>query len=67
MKRIQSACLEQTIRFESKEEFEKYKIDLEKKRVIYKICEEKVKEDGFIVVKIKRQYNSYDCSDYINC
>lgn len=66
MKRIQSACLEQTIRFEFKEDYEKYKADLERKHVIYKICEEKVQTDGFIVVKVKRQYNSYDCSDYIN-
>ena len=43
-----------------------YKADLERKHVIYKICEEKVQPDGFIVVKVKRQYNSYDCSDYIN-
>lgn len=66
MKRIQSACLEQTICFEVKDEYETYKATLKRKHIKHKIYDEKVNNDGSIVIKIKRQYNSYDCSGYID-
>lgn len=78
MKRIQYACLEQTIHFESKtdidqsaaantvkREVEGYKSVLERKKLKYKIEEEKTLPDGSVVLKIKRQYNAYDYGDYL--
>ncbi|WP_010246271.1 hypothetical protein [Acetivibrio cellulolyticus] len=65
MKRIQFACLEQTIRFELKEEVDTFKKGMDKKRVLYKILEESSQPDGSTIIKLKRQYNSYDCGDYL--
>ncbi|MFQ9798059.1 MAG: hypothetical protein ACLR23_03105 [Clostridia bacterium] len=66
MKRILSACLQQTIQFQMKdesdralaakeirEEYEKYKRQMERKRTQYKIIEEAVQEDGSIIIKRK--------------
>ena len=40
------------------QEYEKYKAHLEKSGTKYKILSEKTKEDGSIVIEIKKQYNS---------
>ena len=40
------------------QECEKYKAQLEKSGTKYKILSEKTKEDGSIVIEIKKQYNS---------
>ena len=79
MKRIQSACLEQTIHFALKEdlahdeavelvkkELEGYKTALDRKRVQYRIEEERALPDGSLLLKIKKQYNSYDCGEYLS-
>ncbi len=79
MKRIQSACLEQTLHFQLKEgldhdfavsevqaEYEKYKRQLERAKVRYKIIEETVQGDGSILLKIKKQYNGYEVGEYLN-
>ena len=79
MKRIQSACLEQTLHFQLKEgldhdlavsevqaEYEKYKRQLERAKVRYKIIEETVQDDGSILLKIKKQYNGYEVGEYLN-
>lgn len=60
-----SACLEQTISFDLNEEAEKYKRLLDKRHIKYKIEEEKTLDNGKIVIKLKRQYNSYDYGDYL--
>ncbi len=78
MKRIQSACLEQTLHFQLKEdvdhslavievqaEYQKYKQKLEKTKVLYKTMEEKVLDDGSILLKIKKQYNGYSVGNYL--
>ena len=67
MKRIESACLEQTILFEVKDEYETYKATLKRKHIKHEIYDEQTRSDGSVVIKIRRQYNSYDCSGYINC
>ena len=77
MKRILSACLQQTIQFQMKdesdralaakeirEEYEKYKRQMERKRTQYKIIEEAVQEDGSIIIKIKKQVPNYAIGDY---
>ena len=79
MKRIKAACVEQTVHFELKEdlehveavkmvraEVESYKTQLRRRRTKYKIIEESVHPDDSVVIKIKKQYNYYDCGDYLD-
>ena len=79
MKRIISACLEQTIHFQlkdgiersiaarnAKEDYENYKKQMERSNVKYVIVDEKEQSDGSIIIKIKIQYNSYKCDGYID-
>lgn len=78
MKRIQNACLEQTIVFSvresfgieedrriNREELAHYKMQMAKKHVRYEILSEEECQDGALKVKIRRQYNQYPCSEYI--
>ena len=78
MKRIKAACLEQTIHFQLKEdlprqqaeefaeaEYAHYLAQMERNRTQYRILEKVKQEDGSLMVKLKKQYNSYDCSPYI--
>ena len=79
MKRIQSACLEQTILFSAsddltpelpakttRQELESYKLSLTRKQVAYKIESETPQPDGSLLVKLKRQYNFYSCGAYLD-
>ncbi len=79
MKRITSACLEQTIHFQLKEELGRetalaqvkdelaaYKAQLDKKRVQYRIISEEIQKDGSILLKIKKQYNTYSVGNYLD-
>ncbi|MDO4327282.1 MAG: hypothetical protein Q4E24_14850 [bacterium] len=79
MRRIKYACLEQTIHFLLNEdledsiakkavqdEFAAYKAKLDRSKVTYKITDETTLPNGSLMVKIKRQYNSYDCGDYLD-
>lgn len=79
MKRIQSACLEQTIHFTCtdsvspdlaegavRHEVEQYKAGLDRRNVKYKIIDESVQADGSMIVKLKRQYNFYHCGSYLD-
>ena len=79
MKRVKYACLDQTIHFQLKEdlighegaakavkdELAQFKAQLERKHSKYKIIEETVQPDDSIILKIKKQYNDYDCGDYL--
>ncbi len=47
-------------------EYENYKSALDRKHVKYKIAEELPQEDGSIIIRIKKQYNSYDVGDYLD-
>lgn len=66
MKRIQCACLEQTILLETQQDYSAYRATLEKKRVKHRIVDEQRRSDGSIVVRIKKQYNHYDTGDYLD-
>lgn len=79
MKRIKYACLEQTIHFMLKEDLrhedavrgvqndvQGYKMQLERSKTRYRIVSEEVQADGSVIIKIKKQYNSYDCGDYLD-
>ena len=79
MKRIQSACICQTLHFMQKdevdreraakwnwEEVEKYKKLLDCNRIQYKIVEETEESDGSIVIKVIKQYNSSPVGNYMD-
>lgn len=79
MKRIKAACICQTLHFMlkedvghdyavrmAKEEVEQYKKRLERNHTQYKILEEAVQEDGSIMVKVIKQYNTSPVGDYLD-
>lgn len=79
MKRIKSACLQQTLHFmlkedlrhedavrSVKEDLAAYRLQLERSRTRYRIDSEEEQPDGSVIVKIRKQYNSYDCGDYLD-
>lgn len=79
MKRIKEACICQTLHFMLKEdsphdfavrlvreEIERYKASLEKTRTRYKIVEETEQDDGSVVMKIIKQYNTSPVGGYFD-
>lgn len=79
MKRIKAACICQTLHFMLKEdaehdwaakqvqqEVQNYKRGLERNHTQYKIVDEKVQEDGSIILKVIKQYNASPVGDYLN-
>lgn len=79
MKRVKAACITQTLHFLLKEdlgndyarklvqeEVKKYKDGLEKSRTKYKILSEETKEDGSVVIEIKKQYNTSPVGNYLD-
>lgn len=79
MKRIKAACLEQTIHFQLKDgisselakqqvrqEYESYKMQMDRHRTQYKIIEETEQPDGSLIIKIKRQNNTQPVGSYLD-
>lgn len=79
MKRVKAACITQTLHFLLKEdigrdyakklveeEVKKYKAGLEKSKTKYKILSEETKEDGTVVIEIKKQYNTSPVGNYLD-
>lgn len=72
MRRILTACLLQTMRFDTvkdtdaRRDYEDYCARLRKNGTKFVVEEEKVEPDGSIVVKVKKQYNSYKTDGYID-
>ena len=82
MKRVQAACILQTLVFQqkddsyfskekkialNKEEVEKYKASLEKNKTRFQIVEETLQPDGAILVRVRKQYNDKtDVAEYFN-
>ncbi len=66
MKRIISACLEQTVRFETAEEFAAFSSAMDRKEIKYKILESADQPDGSVIAKLKKQYNHYATESYIS-
>lgn len=73
MKRIQAACIYQTLLFSQKpdagytreqaldinrREVEHYKHQLERTKTRYQITDQKEQEDGSILVRVRKQYNT---------
>lgn len=78
MKRIQSACICQTLHFLLKDdmphdealkqlqyEVKHYKDTLDRNRIQYRILEETPQADGSIIVKVIKQYNQSPVGDYL--
>lgn len=79
MKRIKAACITQTLHFQLKEdighdyavrlvseEVDKYKEQLKRKKVQYKIISEETQADGSVVLEIIKQYNSSPIGHYLD-
>jgi hypothetical protein len=79
MKRINAACLEQTIHFQLKDgisaelakqqvrqEYESYKAQMDRHKTQYKIIEETAQPDGSLIVKIKKQNNAQPVGNYLD-
>lgn len=72
MRRITSACLLQTIKFEStnevspKQEFEMYCNRMNRRRIKYAIESTEEKPDGTLLVHVRKQYNTYKTEGYFN-
>ena len=79
MKRIQSACLSQTIHFIQKDpmskelateanrvEYERYKKQMQRSYTKFKIIREEILEDGTLEIQLKKQYNSYEVGSYFD-
>ena len=79
MKRIQAACLEQTVHFQMREpmppdvvaaavrqEYDHYRDLMDRRRIPYRILEEAAQPDGSLVIKIKKQYNNHKCGSYMD-
>ena len=79
MKRVQSACICQTLHFMLKEdlgrdlavrqvqdEVEAYKRGLERSRTRYKIVAEEPQADGSVVIRILKQYNAAPVGSYLD-
>lgn len=79
MKRIQSACICQTLHFILKDdvpheeavaqvqhEVERYKASLERNRIRHKLLEETVNPDGSVVIRLIKQYNQSPVGSYLD-
>lgn len=66
MKRIISACLEQTQRFQTERDYQTYISGLERKRVKYKVIDKQIQPDNTVSIKIKPNYNNYPVGDYLD-
>ena len=80
MKRVQAACMMQTLHFSLKDdgypvtreqamkavqsENEQYRRQMDQRRVRYQIVEELPQEDGSLIVKVKKQVQGYPTTGY---
>ena len=79
MKRVESACICQTLHFLLKEdaphdyavrlvkeEVEKYKASLDRNHTKYKIVSEETESDGSVMIKIIKQYVGHPVGEYLD-
>ena len=64
MKRIVSACLQQTQRFESETDYQSYLRTLQRKHIKHKLLEKGTEQDDSVFIRILREYNGYPIGDY---
>lgn len=71
MRRILSACLLQTMKFDAandanpEQEYTMYCEKMKRSNTRYSIEEKTTEADGSLIVKIKKQYNSYKTDGYL--
>ena len=71
VRRIISACLLQPMRFDTtkganpEQDMEEYLQKLNKHGVKYTIEGKEIEKEGSIIVKVKKQYNSYSTDGYL--
>ncbi|PNV60428.1 protein pyrBI [Clostridium sp. chh4-2] len=71
MRRILSACLLQTIKFDAandanpQQEYSIYCERMKKNNTSFSIEETTTEPDGSLIIKIKKQYNSYKTDGYM--
>lgn len=72
MKRITSACLEQTIRFDTYNDadphadLERFLKHLDQKRTKYQLMDRREESDGAVIIRLRKQYNAYKTDGYID-
>ena len=79
MKRVKAACITQTLHFMLKEdvgheyamrlvseEIRKYKEQLDRKKIKYKILSEETQADGSVVMEVKKQYSTSPVGNYLD-
>ena len=79
MKRIKAECLEQTLHFmlkdglsseeakqQVRQEYEHYKVQLDRRGTLYRILEETEQPDGSLMIKVKRQNNYHPVGNYLD-
>lgn len=79
MKRVQSACICQTLHFQLKDgadpayakqlvqdEVAHYKYILDRNRTKYRILEETLQPDGSVILRIRKQYNQCSVGTYLD-
>lgn len=79
MKRIKAACITQTLHFMLKEEMghdyavravkeevDRYKKQIERSGIKYRILSETELEDGSVMIEIKKQYNTSPVGNYLD-
>ena len=79
MKRVKCTCLDQTLHFvlcndnmsgagaekELQMEVARYKQELERSKIKLQVIDEQMQPDDSIILKLKKQYNSYDVGEYL--
>lgn len=66
MKRILSACLIETSKFENETDLENYISSRIKKNTKIEILNKRIEEDGSLTVETKAQYLNYSTGCYFN-
>ena len=79
MKRVQAACIIQTLHFLLKEDVprdyavklvnedvKKYKELLNKNRTQHKILSEETQDDGSVIIEVKKQYSTSPVGNYLD-
>lgn len=59
MKKIISACIDQVILFDEEWELERFINHLKSRKQKYRLVSVDAKDDGSVLVRIKRQYNNH--------
>lgn len=59
-KTLLAAGVVRDIEFRSSDVFDLYLYDLEHKKVVYKVLDSYVRDDGSMIVRVLQQYNSVD-------